>query len=103
MGTRKATREKGLNDKAIALPAGQFLMGSPASESGRFDDEGQKPVRVTAFAVAKFPVTRGQWRANASRADRRHGERSVDTRGSVVLVCVAIVASWVPGVACGRA
>ena len=71
-------------------------MGSPASESDRFDDEGQKPVRVTAFAVAKFPVTRGQWRANASRADRRHGERSVDTRGSVVLVCVAIVASWVP-------
>jgi formylglycine-generating enzyme required for sulfatase activity len=41
-----------------AIPAGKFLMGSPAHEPGRFDSEGpQHPVSVKAFALGKFPVT----------------------------------------------
>lgn len=42
----------------IGIPAGKFVMGSPQSESGRFDNEGpQRIVTVKAFALAKFDVT----------------------------------------------
>jgi formylglycine-generating enzyme required for sulfatase activity len=46
----------------VVIPAGDFNMGSPASESGRFDDEGpQHRVSVMSFAAGKFEVTRGQF------------------------------------------
>jgi formylglycine-generating enzyme required for sulfatase activity len=43
----------------VALPTGQFLMGSPATEKYRFDNEGpQHAVRVDKpFAMSKYPVT----------------------------------------------
>jgi formylglycine-generating enzyme required for sulfatase activity len=42
----------------VAVPAGGFVMGSPAKESGRFDSEGpQHPVSVRAFALGKYDVT----------------------------------------------
>src|SRR5689334_5055557 len=42
----------------VAIPAGKFLMGSPAHEAGRFDSEGpQHVVNVKAFALGKYPVT----------------------------------------------
>jgi formylglycine-generating enzyme required for sulfatase activity len=46
------------------IPAGQFSMGSPTSESGRDDDE--VPHRVTisrGFWLGKFEVTQAQWQA----------------------------------------
>jgi formylglycine-generating enzyme required for sulfatase activity len=49
--------------RMVAIPAGTFMMGSPKAEPGRFDDEAQRRVRVGALAVAKYPVTRGQWAA----------------------------------------
>jgi formylglycine-generating enzyme required for sulfatase activity len=49
--------------RMVALPAGAFMMGSLASEPGRFDDEDRHQVSVAAVAVAKYPVTRGQWAA----------------------------------------
>lgn len=49
--------------RMVAVPAGTFVIGSPKNERGRFDDEDQRRVRVAAFAVAKYPVTRGQWDA----------------------------------------
>ena len=49
----------------VVMPAGSFTMGSPASETGRGDDEG--PQHVVAikrpFAVGKFEVTVGQFSA----------------------------------------
>ena len=46
----------------VAIPAGKFLMGSPASEPGRFDSEGpQRVVTIKAFAMAKYPVTSKQF------------------------------------------
>ncbi len=46
----------------VAIPAGRFLMGSPAREPGRFDSEGpQHVVSVKAFALAKYPVTSEQF------------------------------------------
>jgi formylglycine-generating enzyme required for sulfatase activity len=42
----------------VGIPAGTFVMGSPASEPGRFDAEGpQHYVSVRAFALSKFDVT----------------------------------------------
>lgn len=49
--------------RMVALPAGTFIIGSPKTERGRFDDEPQRRVHVGAFAIAKYPVTRGQWAA----------------------------------------
>src|ERR1700761_9310565 len=42
----------------VGVPAGKFLMGSPAHEPGRFDSEGpQHAVTIKAFALSKYPVT----------------------------------------------
>lgn len=42
----------------VAIPAGRFLMGSPAREAGRFENEGpQHEVAIRAFALGKFDVT----------------------------------------------
>ena len=46
----------------VGIPGGKFLMGSPADERGRFDSEGpQHAVNVKPFALAKFPVTVGEF------------------------------------------
>jgi len=46
----------------VGIPAGSFTMGSPASETGHFDNEGpQHAVSVRAFALAKFDVTSEQF------------------------------------------
>jgi formylglycine-generating enzyme required for sulfatase activity len=49
----------------VVVPAGSFMMGSPASEEGRDADEGPQH-RVTiarSFAVGKFEVTFAEWDA----------------------------------------
>jgi formylglycine-generating enzyme required for sulfatase activity len=46
----------------VVIPSGEFLMGSPLSEKGRFDDESpQRRVKVRSFAVSKYDVTRAQY------------------------------------------
>jgi len=51
----------------VAIPGGTFLMGSPETEKGRYDDETpQHTVRVAPFFMAKYPVTQAQWRAVAA-------------------------------------
>jgi formylglycine-generating enzyme required for sulfatase activity len=48
----------------VALPAGEFMMGSPESEPGRGRNEGpQHKVGMRAFAMGKFEVTFAQWDA----------------------------------------
>ena len=45
----------------VVIPEGDFVMGSPANEPGRFDEEGpQRKVHIRQFAASKFDVTRGQ-------------------------------------------
>ena len=40
------------------IPAGKFLMGSPAGEKDRYDNEGpQHQVTVPDFALGKYEVT----------------------------------------------
>ena len=46
----------------VVVPAGRFVMGSPAQESGRFDSEGpQHAVSIRAFALGKYPVTQQEF------------------------------------------
>jgi formylglycine-generating enzyme required for sulfatase activity len=49
----------------IVIPAGEFMMGSPATEKGRSDNEGpqHKVTIAKPFAVAKFDVTFAEWDA----------------------------------------
>ena len=54
----------------VVVPVGQFVMGSPPSETGRSDAEGPPHVINIArpFAVGKFEVTFDEW--NACVAER---------------------------------
>ena len=55
----------------VVIPAGNFIMGSPATEPGRYDEEGpQRSVHIGRLAVGKFDVTRGEWAAFASATSR---------------------------------
>ena len=53
----------GANLEMVWIQPGRFLMGSPASESGRRDDEGpQHEVTITkGFYLGKYEVTQVQW------------------------------------------
>jgi formylglycine-generating enzyme required for sulfatase activity len=58
-----------LDLELVPIPAGEFTMGSPVSESGHSKDEGpQTRVIITrAFWLGKFEVTQGQWEALIGR------------------------------------
>jgi formylglycine-generating enzyme required for sulfatase activity len=48
----------------VAIPAGEFLMGSPSGEEGRDSDEKQHRVRITrGFYLKATEVTQGEWEA----------------------------------------
>ena len=48
----------------VVIPAGEFVMGSPLSESGHTDEKPQHKVTIaSSFAVSKFEVTFDQWDA----------------------------------------
>jgi formylglycine-generating enzyme required for sulfatase activity/mono/diheme cytochrome c family protein len=54
------------------IPAGEFLMGSPASEAKRNDDEGpQRKVEVAAFWMGKFEVTWNEFELFMYRDEER--------------------------------
>lgn len=47
----------------VVIPAGEFSMGSPAGEDGRYENEGpQHKVRVDKFLLGRTEVTVGQWK-----------------------------------------
>ncbi len=45
----------------IAVPAGEFEMGSPSTEAGRGKDEDRHHVQVSKFRLGKFEVTQQQF------------------------------------------
>lgn len=48
----------GVNFEMVAIKGGEFLMGSPADEAGRLEDEGpQHRVKISPFWMGKFEVT----------------------------------------------
>ena len=57
------------------IPKGEFEMGSPLGEKGRYENEAQKPVEISkAFEIMETEVTQKQWfqvtRENPSRFKR---------------------------------
>ena len=51
------------NLRMIYIPEGEFWMGSPEDEEGRFDDESpQHKVTVNSFFMSQTPITEAQWR-----------------------------------------
>jgi formylglycine-generating enzyme required for sulfatase activity len=70
-GEDKVFRDCADCPEMVIVPPGEFTMGSPAAEEGRFDDEGPQH-RVTIakpFAVSKYPVTRAAYAAFAKEKD----------------------------------
>jgi len=56
----------GVRLEMVGIPGGSFLMGSPAGQEGRQENEGpQHQVTVSEFYIGKFEVTQRQWRAVA--------------------------------------
>ena len=54
----------GMRLEMVKITAGTFMMGSPSSESGRYNDEKQHPVTLTKdYWLGKYEVTQAQWRA----------------------------------------
>ena len=49
----------------VEISAGNFLMGSPSGEEGRYDNEAQRLVTVPAFWMGRFPITQAQWKVVA--------------------------------------
>jgi formylglycine-generating enzyme required for sulfatase activity len=46
----------------VVIPAGAFVIGSPKSEPGRDnDEEPQTPIRIAAFAIGRYELTRDEW------------------------------------------
>ncbi len=61
--TGAAPRHCAACPEMVSIPGGEFMMGSPAAESERDDDElPQRRVRVKTFALGKTEVTVAQWR-----------------------------------------
>jgi formylglycine-generating enzyme required for sulfatase activity len=55
----------------VTIPGGTFLMGAGREDAAGFIGEGpQHSVRVKSLAVARFPLTRGEWRAFAEATSR---------------------------------
>ena len=69
VGLVKSKQEKeamfaAIEKEMILIPAGKFMMGSPASEKGRSADETQHEVTLTKpFYMGKYEVTQDQWEA----------------------------------------
>ncbi len=56
---------KAITLEMVAIPAGTFMMGSPAGE-GHYNEKPQHSVTVSAFFMGKYPITQAQWRVVAS-------------------------------------
>ena len=66
----------------VVVPAGSFMMGSPANEAGRYSDEGPQH-RVTIarpFAIGKFEITFDEWDACVANGGCR--QKPDDTSGA---------------------
>ena len=67
-GLDRAAREREwrspLGMEFVWIPAGQFVMGSPEGEEGRYGDEVQHEVRISrGYWLGKYEVTQGEWEA----------------------------------------
>jgi formylglycine-generating enzyme required for sulfatase activity len=54
---------KGVEYRMRWIEGGEFVMGSPKREKGRFDDEVQHEVELSGFWLGEVPVTQALWEA----------------------------------------
>lgn len=50
-----------IDPEMIGIIGGTFLMGSPVTDTDRFNDETQHIVDVSSFGIGKYPVTQKLW------------------------------------------
>jgi formylglycine-generating enzyme required for sulfatase activity len=56
--------DKDVKLEMVLIPAGQFIMGSPALEKWRYDDEIRHTAKITKpYYMGKYEVTQEQWEA----------------------------------------
>jgi formylglycine-generating enzyme required for sulfatase activity len=56
----------------VVIPAGSFLMGTPANEPGRDEIEGpQRRVTIAQFSAGKFDIKLAQWKAFVKDTNRK--------------------------------
>ncbi len=74
----------------VVVPPGEFMMGSPASEAGRFANEGpqHKVTIARPFAVSRFDVTFAEWDACVSAGGCREADDGGYGRGTNPVVFV---------------
>lgn len=74
----------------VVVDSGAFAMGSPASEQGRFDDEGPQHTVTIAhrFAISRTPITRAQYETFAQQTHHAStgGCASMNNDGDWVVV-----------------
>ena len=55
--------DNGIDLEMVAIPGGEFVMGSPANEPERYNSESpQHSVTVPGFFMGRYPITQAQWR-----------------------------------------
>ena len=80
-----APQPSSLDLQLVEIPAGSFLMGSPASEEGHQADEGpQHEVKLESFWLGRTPITQAQWRevAQWKEGPREHWGRTLNPNPS---------------------
>jgi sulfatase modifying factor 1 len=79
----------------LAIPGGEFIMGSPEDEPFRDEDEGpQVKVKITPFFMGKVEVTWNEYLAFYSRTSSEG--RSTDTEGSRTRTDVDVISGATP-------
>jgi formylglycine-generating enzyme required for sulfatase activity len=67
-------------DGFVRIQGGTFMMGSPESEAGRFNDEGpQHRVTVGSFYMGKYEVTQKEWREVMGTTVRQQRDKADPT------------------------
>ena len=65
-------------DGFVRVEGGAFMMGSPANEPGRDDDEIQRQVTVSSFYMGKYEVTQKEYREVMGTTVRQQSEKAGD-------------------------
>lgn len=71
----KTFRDCSTCPRMVVVPAGKFVMGSPADENGREDDEGpEHQVNIASFALSATEITRAQFLRFAKKTKYKAGD-----------------------------
>ena len=73
----------------VQIPAGTFTMGSPTSEVGRFDNEIQHQVTLSAFKMSKNEITFSQYDVFCEKTGRQKTDDNGWGRGTRPVINVS--------------